>query len=318
VSAPSDARPSILLIGVGRFGRNHLRVLRALHRRRRIRLAGVVARRPGARRALARAGIAVFDAVTPALLQSVDAVDAVTPASTHYALVKRCLPYAHVFVEKPLALTARDAVDLVRVADRHGKRLVVGRIFRFNGAVRRLRDMVRRRRRALYYIEGRFSGPARADAADCGVVSSDIHLLDVLDNVLGETPCSLYCRTRAVRRDCRFDDDALLTLNYRRNLSVFLKLGWTGLQKIRSLHFYFATGEVEADLLAQRLVVRDQGRPARTLNCFRQEPLMAELEHFVDTVTGRASRPDTDVDIRLARLTERALESARTNRVVSL
>lgn len=312
-------KPSILLIGVGRFGAKHLRVLRALHRRRRIRLAGVVARRASVRRALTHTGIPVFSEVTPALLRTVDAVDAVTPASTHCEIVKACLPYTHVFVEKPLALTSREAADLVRRARRYRKQLLVGRIFRFNGAVQRLRAIVRRRRRDLYYIEGHFTGPADVDRADCSVVSSDIHLLDVLDYVLGESPQSLYCRARNFRRDCRFEDDALLTLNYRKNLSVFLKLGWTGIKKVRSLHFYFATGQVDADLLRQRIVIHDDGRPAKTLSCFRKEPLLAELEHFIETVLGNGvPNSDARIDVRLIRLTERALESARTNRVVSV
>lgn len=311
--------PSILLVGVGRFGAHHLRVLRALHRKRRIRLAGVVARRASVRRLLARTGIPVIGELTPSLLRRVDAVDAVTPASTHYELVKACLPHTHVFVEKPLALTSREAADLVRRARRHRKKLFVGRIFRFNGAVQCLRPLVRRRRHELYYVEGFFTGPARVERADCGVLSSDIHLLDVLDYVLGETPQSLYCRARNLRRDCRFEDDALLTLNYRRNLSVFLKLGWTGIEKVRSLHFYFATGQIDADLRRQRIIVHDYGRPSKTFNCFRKEPLLAELESFVDTLARHGS-PDGDarVDVRLVRLTERALSSARTNRVVSV
>lgn len=315
----APVKPAILLIGAGRFGRNHLRVLRDLHRRKRIRFVGVVARRAKARRALAGAGIRVFSRITPAVLGLVDAVDAVTPASTHYAVVEACLPYAHVFVEKPLALRAREVADLLSRARRHKKVLFVGHIFRFNGAVERLKEIVRRSRAELYYIEGRFTGEADVEGADCGVVASDTHLIDILDYVLEEAPRSLYCRARRLRRDCRFEDEAVLVADYRGDVTAVLKLGWSGIAKVRALSLFFRGCRVDCDLLAQRIVIRRAGGRARTIECFRREPLLAELEAFVEAVrAGERRTGEAAVEMRLAGVVEKALESARTNRVVSL
>src|SRR5581483_12307840 len=95
---------SVLLVGVGRWGEKHLRVLREL---------GVtvwVADRDPARRAWA-VGQGVDRTRTlddyRTALDRVEAVDVVTPADSHLDIAETCLRAGRdCFVEKPLALTA--------------------------------------------------------------------------------------------------------------------------------------------------------------------------------------------------------------------
>src|SRR5262249_61144488 len=48
----------------------------------------------------------------------------------------------NVLVEKPLALSSADAVELARTADDNGRVLMVGHTFEFNPAVRAMKDYV--------------------------------------------------------------------------------------------------------------------------------------------------------------------------------
>ena len=122
--------PRIILVGVGRFGVHHERVLKQFHKVGKIDLVGIITKSQGPR-------------LTTNLLKSVDAVDIVTPASTHYRLVKKCLPYCHVFVEKPLALNSKQAKELLSLAKRYNHSLVVGHIYRFHPVTLKLKSLIK-------------------------------------------------------------------------------------------------------------------------------------------------------------------------------
>ncbi|MBI2891401.1 MAG: Gfo/Idh/MocA family oxidoreductase [Nitrospirae bacterium] len=73
----------------------------------------------------------------------VDAVVIATPASTHYDLVREALQAGrHVLVEKPLAMSVREADELVALAERQEKILMVGHTFLYNAAVRHVRRLI--------------------------------------------------------------------------------------------------------------------------------------------------------------------------------
>src|SRR4051812_1330742 len=66
------------------------------------------------------------DSVDRLLELGLDAVAIATPVSTHYPLAARCLEAGlHVLVEKPLASDVHEAQELVDLADRRGRVLMV-------------------------------------------------------------------------------------------------------------------------------------------------------------------------------------------------
>jgi predicted dehydrogenase len=73
-----------------------------------------------------------------------DVVHITTPPQSHFELTEQCVNHGcHVYVEKPFTLDAREAEDLVRLADRRGLRLTVGHDAQFSHATRRMRELVR-------------------------------------------------------------------------------------------------------------------------------------------------------------------------------
>ncbi len=76
---------------------------------------------------------------------NVAAVVIATPAALHYDLAKQAiLSGKDVFVEKPLALHYRQGQELARLADTHGRVLMVGHILEYHPAVTLLKDLIRR------------------------------------------------------------------------------------------------------------------------------------------------------------------------------
>ncbi len=77
--------------------------------------------------------------------RNVHAVVIATPAETHFALAQRALLAGKdVFVEKPLSLTYPDGLRLVRMAEEHGRILMVGHVLEYHPAIVQLVQMVRR------------------------------------------------------------------------------------------------------------------------------------------------------------------------------
>jgi len=123
----------VAVIGVGDFGRNHVRVYKELDNAH---LAGIVDSNP--ERALAVAaefGTQVLPTVD-ALPGAVDAVSLAVPTVEHARLGCRLLEQGiDVLVEKPMAASLGEADDLIRAAEKHKRILQVGHLERFNPAV---------------------------------------------------------------------------------------------------------------------------------------------------------------------------------------
>lgn len=69
------------------------------------------------------------------LMYSVDAVDIVSPTTTHFEIAKICLLNSkHVFIEKPLAHTLQEARELVKLVNEANVKCQVGHVERYNPA----------------------------------------------------------------------------------------------------------------------------------------------------------------------------------------
>jgi predicted dehydrogenase len=73
----------------------------------------------------------------------IDVVAIVTPVWTHYELAKAALENGkHVFVEKPFTSTTAQAEELIELAERKRRKIMVDHTFLFTGAVRRIRQLI--------------------------------------------------------------------------------------------------------------------------------------------------------------------------------
>ena len=73
----------------------------------------------------------------------ITAVAVVTPSHTHYKIVKTMLEAGkHVYVEKPISTVAKEAKDLMDLANEKGLVLMVGHLLLYHPAVNRLKMMI--------------------------------------------------------------------------------------------------------------------------------------------------------------------------------
>jgi len=142
-SLPDTVPVRVALVGCGAISQSlHLPVL-AGHEG--IRLTALVDRARDRAEQLAKGyGVSIVASDAAELsAESVDAAILATPASHHAPgaidLMRRGI---HVLVEKPMALTARDAEEMVRVADETDRRLAVGYFRRLYPSIRLMKALV--------------------------------------------------------------------------------------------------------------------------------------------------------------------------------
>jgi predicted dehydrogenase len=76
------------------------------------------------------------------LLESVQAVNIVTPTSTHFDMAHQALDHdCHLFIEKPIAATEQEAEKIIEQAKAKNKKIQIGHIERFNPAVLAMSDV---------------------------------------------------------------------------------------------------------------------------------------------------------------------------------
>ncbi len=307
----------VLLIGLGRWGEKHLRVLGEL---------GVelwVADVSAERRAFAvKAGVAADHAVEDfrRALPHVDAVDIVTPADNHLALAAECLRAGRdCFIEKPLALTVDEGRQLVGIVAETGRVLQVGHIFRFHPVTTVLRDRLAAGALGrVRYCTGRFAGFKRP-RADVGVTQTDaIHYFDLFAYLLGREATAVTATLRD-HLGRGLDDCSFTTVEYG-DIPAFIEAGYfvPGTQRECVLVGDQATvladfGTSEIRVLANRHVRRADGwttveGPVESLKATGPEPLRHELKLFLEAAGGRGS-PAVDAQAGLSAM--RVVEAAR-------
>ena len=306
----------VLLVGVGRWGEKHLRVLTELATEL------WVADLSEERRAFAvRAGVQPARAVADfrAALPHVDAVDLVTPADSHVALAGECLRAGKdCFIEKPLARTVAEGRALAAVQARAGRIVQVGHVFRFHPVTEVLRQRLASGAiGAVRYCTGRLAGFKRP-RADVGVTMTDaIHYFDLFAYLLAQLPTAVT----ATLRDYLgrgLDDCSFSTVEYG-GVPAFVEAGYFAPGTSRdcvivgermTLAADFGTFEVRVH--ANRHVRGPAGWHApegtvETIKASGPEPLRRELELFVDAVTRRDAPP---VGIEAGLLAVQTVEAA--------
>lgn len=307
----------VLLIGLGRWGEKHLRVLGELGVERWV--ADVSAER----RAFAvKAGVAADHAVEDfrRALPDVDAVDIVTPPDNHLALAAECLRAGRdCFVEKPLTLTVGEGRRLVEIVAETGRVLQVGHIFRFHPVTTVLRDRLAAGALGrVRYCTGRFAGFKRP-RADVGVTETDaIHYFDLFAYLLGREATAVTATLRD-HLGRGLDDCSFTTVEYG-DIPAFIEAGYfaPGTQRECVMVGELATvladfGTSEIHVLANRHVREADGwttaeGPGESFKATGPEPLRHELELFL-AAAGERGSPAVDAQAGLSAM--RVAEAAR-------
>lgn len=287
------------VIGVGRLGREHARLLGSLPGSKLVGVHDILVDRG---KEVARSvGTRHWSELTP-LLERARAVVVAVPTVDHHPVARSALEAgAHVLVEKPLTSTLEQADDLIATAEERGVRLAVGHVERFNPAVRSCMPHIDSPR----FIESLRLAPFQPRGTDVTVILDlMIHDIDLVLGLARSQLASVHAVGTPVLTDSVdianarlvFEDGSVAEITasrvseeLNRTLRIFQPSGYLRLDLARG----------EGEFLRRKGASSSGGRPPAGLEDIVQriplqgdgaEPLRLELEAFLDAVRGEDSR----------------------------
>jgi predicted dehydrogenase len=220
------------VIGYGYWGPNLARNIAACEEMELVSIADLRAdRRDAAARAHPRAAVLADPSLTIGDA-SLDLLVLATPPGTHYELAAGALRGGkHVLVEKPLVTNGRQAEELVALADRVDRHLLVDHTFLFTGAVRRIREEVGTLGELLYYDATRTNlGTFQADTDVLWDLAP--HDLSILLSLVDQ-PVELVAAIGARHGFASGPTMAYVTLRFAGGLLAHIHLNWMAPAKVR-------------------------------------------------------------------------------------
>jgi predicted dehydrogenase len=243
-------------------------------------------------------------------------------------------------VEKPLAQPRAQCRDLIELAERSRLTLMVGHVFLFNAAVRRMKD----------YIDSGELGEVRyiySQRLNLGQVRTDVnalwnfapHDLSILMYWLDNVPESVIARGYSYVQP-GIEDVVFMTLDFPNNVGANVHISWLDPFKIRRMTVVgsekmIVYDDVSADA---RITIYDKGvartrRPDAQISLgsyetFAEfqllhragdvlipkveftEPLLLECQHFIDCIqSGERPLTDGESGLRVVNVLETAQSS---------
>ncbi|MGQ9721582.1 MAG: Gfo/Idh/MocA family protein [Candidatus Jordarchaeum sp.] len=309
------------MIGMGRWGRNHLKTLTNL-----VDELYVVDSDPNQLRVCEEFSISGDNLSTHYIdfLDFVDGVDIVTPADSHLAISKDCFKKGKdVFVEKPIALTSQEAKEMISMAEEKGLILQIGHIYRYHSAVSKIKCLLKEGKLgAIRYAYGHFMGFKRP-RMDVGVTQTDaIHFFDLFNYIFDELPQAV---TSVVRNylGLSLDDTSISILEYGEKI-VILEAGYMPPEQRRDIAIIGDQGSIYCDFQKNLLQFYENRheREGRQLIAMKgdvsnisidlEEPLSIELRAFLDSIRDRIKPlADGQAGYNALKIVEACYESSR-------
>lgn len=296
------------VIGVGDFGRNHVRVYHELPDAELIGIHDADPER--ARQIAAEFDTQVFSDVAQ-LAEQIDAASVAVPTKLHAQIGAQLLESGvDVLVEKPIAVSVAEADRLIATAKRTGRLLQVGHLERFNPAVVAVRQIVTR---PLFFEVHRL-GVFSPRSLDVDVVFDVmIHDLDILLSLLNSPARDIHSVGIPVLTDKV--DIAHARIEFESGAVANVTASRVSTERVRKLRFFQTREYVSVDYTRQdvmRLHVAGEGsQPAidfEKVPTHPEEPLKAELRSFLDAVRDRgAPLIDGEAGRRALDLAERVM-----------
>lgn len=324
----------VAVIGAGRWGPNYVRNLAeidgvelvAISDPRIDALQTVGKRFPGLR--LAQDYHELVDDST------LDAVVVATPATTHHDIGLACLQAGkHVLIEKPLAATAAEALELARYPLSPGQIFMVGHIFRFHPGINKVREIIYEGTlgtvRYLHCVRTNL-GPVRRDVSVIGDLAP--HDVSIALHLFNGMPVQVSATMGHYLHDS-LGDVAFITLIFPQGEMVSIHVSWVDPQKRREIEVIGTNALVRFDDMNLNEPVRIIQRSLREVPSYTtfgefqlvthasagiipavdlKEPLKEQCQEFIRSIE-RGSQPLSDVQdgYRICAILEAAEASAK-------
>lgn len=242
--------------------------------------------------------------------EEVEALVISTPTSTHYELVRLGLENGKdILCEKPFTDSSKKASQLVELANKHKKILMVGYVFLYNDSISALKNIINSGELGkLYYARAARTnlGPIRSDINSVGDLAT--HDISIFNFVLSSLPVEVHAYGARFLQNQ--EDIAFITITYANNMVINILVSWLDPRKIREItivgdkkmivwdeldregpiKIYERTvvrEDYHSDFGEFQLLIKDKGFSVPTLKL--QEPVRNEAKAFIQALMTRTT-----------------------------
>lgn len=232
----------------------------------------------------------------------ISAIAIAAPSPSHFPLGCQALQAGkHVFIEKPLALSYSQGLELVQLAERLKKILMVGHILEYHPAILALEKLIQSGKLGkLFYIYSSRLNLGRVRQEENILWSFAPHDLAVILRFLGEMPLFVSC-TGGNYLKPNVADVTLTSLTFSSGVRGHLFVSWLHPYKEQKLiivgskkmAIFDDVAEKDKLKLLDRHISWEHGSPKATsgkeeiIPFENSEPLKIELKHFLECLENR-------------------------------
>lgn len=260
--------------------------------------------------------------------KDVDGIIIATPIETHYQLAKRGFESGKdVFVEKPLAGSSKESLELVEMGKKFGKILMVGHTFVYSPPVRKMKSIIESNELGdIYFMTSSRVNLGLHRKSISVVWDLAPHDLSIIFFCLGEYPNFID----AIGRDSiikGIPDVSFINLKFPSNIVANIEISWLAPTKMRRT---VVVG-------SKKMLVYDDGEPNEKIRVYDKgidikdpesfgeyqltyrtgdmyvprvenvEPLKLEMEEFIDCMeTRKKPISDGEFGLRIVETIEKA------------
>src|SRR5262245_28446473 len=265
----------------------------------------------------------------------VQAVVIATPGPTHYAMCKRALEHGKdVYVEKPFVLEVEHAEELIELARRQQRVLMVGHLLEYHPVINKLRELIQANELGdIYYIYTQRLNLGTVRKDENALWNFAPHDISAILYLLDREPTDVCARGQSYLQR-GIEDVVFMTLNFEDKSMAHVHVSWLDPHKVRKLIIVGSRKMAVFDDVegTEKLRIYDKGAAQNTdYNSFAEyvslrfgdvlipyvkvaEPLRLECQHFLECVrTRQQPRSDGYDGLRVAKVLDAAQRSLRKN-----
>lgn len=268
---------------------------------------------------------------------SIDAIVISTwPLSTHFSLAKRVIESKkHVFVEKPITSTSKEASELITLAKQNNVLLHVDHTYEYSAPVVAIKEII---------ANGELGEilSINSERLNLGIFQNDFnvvwdlcpHDFSILNFWLDKTPTSIYA-TGTCHINKSIEDDVHILFKYGANLDVHIHVGWLHPQKTRLMTIIgtkkmLVYNDLEPE---EKIKIYDKGVLVNSTSknvkySYKQgavfspnvkviEPLLEECSNFIDCVEKKIpTKTSGESGLKVVRMIEETIRAMKEKREI--
>ena len=320
------------LIGCGGMSRAHMRRFHTLSSRLELAaVADVIGERAQAAAELVPGARVATDYRD--ILDDVDAVLLVLPHHMHHPVAKACLEAGkHVLLEKPMANSEQECLDLIEASEKADRVLMVAYCMRYHPLVCRMQELLAEKiygevfqvsiwtEQLTQYPPDHWASSAKTLGGG-QLFSHGCHYIDILLWYLGRPVQGTHLGTNVGTPWMEREGTSNVSIQFEggRLGYHFGTWGAWGTRLRYSFHAHCTDGMLEAAVTGGRLILHQKGKEEVLMESEQGKHTENEMTHFLDCVqTGRRPLTDAPGSLQGLRVIWRLYDAEREGTVANL